>query len=107
MGLAIADDDRVAGYITAVSDGVLSAYIPQLEVLASYRGRGIGSELVRRMVARLADFYTVDLLCDPELFGFYGRFGFRPTQGMLIRRYDKQSGVVPVLAPDSPDGGAR
>ena len=39
----------VVGFITAITDHVLSAYIPLLEVLPSYQGQGIGTELVRRM----------------------------------------------------------
>jgi ribosomal protein S18 acetylase RimI-like enzyme len=46
------DSDVVVGFITAVSDGVLAAYIPLLEVLPSYRRRGIGRELVTRMQRR-------------------------------------------------------
>lgn len=53
---------RVVGFITAISDGVLSAYIPLLEVLPEHQGQGIGSELVRRMHAELAKFYMVDVL---------------------------------------------
>ena len=40
----------VIGFINAVSDGVLSAYIPLLEVLPEYRGRGIGRALVKQML---------------------------------------------------------
>ncbi|NIS29966.1 MAG: GNAT family N-acetyltransferase, partial [Actinobacteria bacterium] len=40
------DGDRLVGFVTAVSDGVLAAFIPLLEVLPGHRGRGIGSELV-------------------------------------------------------------
>ncbi|WP_218212220.1 GNAT family N-acetyltransferase, partial [Pseudomonas sp. 2822-15] len=48
--LAVDDEnEQVVGFITAISDGVLSAYIPLLEVLTEYQGRGIGKELVRRM----------------------------------------------------------
>jgi len=82
----------VVGFINAVGDGVLAAYIPLLEVLPEYQGRGIGGELVRRMLARLDGLYMVDLLCDPALQPFYARFGMRPSQGMLIRNYGRQSG---------------
>ncbi len=44
---------NAVGFITAISDGVLSAYIPCLEVLPAYRGRGIGQELVRREAGEL------------------------------------------------------
>src|SRR3954466_4412704 len=52
----------VVGYVTAISDGVLAAYIPHLEVLPAYKGRGIGTELVRRMFDQLQHIYMIDLI---------------------------------------------
>jgi ribosomal protein S18 acetylase RimI-like enzyme len=80
------DGDRVVGFVNAIGDGVLSAFIPLLEVLPEYRGRGIGSELMRRMLAQLEDIRAVDLCCDAELEGYYRRFGMEPELGMAIRR---------------------
>ena len=100
--LAVDDDSRqVVGFVTAVSDGVLSAYIPLLEVLPAYRGNGVGSELMRRMLEQIGDLYMVDLLCDPELQPFYARFGMRPAVGMQRRNYARQSGAG---RPDAPSG---
>lgn len=82
------DGDAVVGFITAISDGVLSAFIPLLEVLPEYQGQGIGTELVRRLLARLEGFYMVDLCCDADLEPFYTRFGFVVLErGMGVRRY--------------------
>lgn len=83
----------VVGFITAVSDGVLSAYIPHLEVLPAYQGQGIGSELVRQMLERLRQIYMVDLICDPELQPFYARLGMRPWTAMVVRNYERQAGI--------------
>ena len=83
---------RVVGFITAISDGVLSAYIPHLEVLPEYQGQGIGSELMRQMLNRLRDLYMVDLLCDEDIQPFYERLGMRRMLGMAVRNYDRQSG---------------
>lgn len=82
----------VTGFITAITDHVLSAYIPLLEVLPSYQGQGIGTELVRLMLEKLNSLYMVDLLCDPDLQPFYERSGMRPASGMLLRNYQHQSG---------------
>ncbi len=91
--LAIDDEtDAVVGFINAVSDGVLAAYIPLLEVLPKYRGRGIGCELVERMLTRLEGLYMIDLACDEDLQPFYERIGMRRAIGMQIRRYKHQSG---------------
>jgi ribosomal protein S18 acetylase RimI-like enzyme len=80
------DRGRVVGFVTAISDGVLSAFIPLLEVLPERRGEGIGTELVRRLLAELEDFYMVDLMCDPELETFYRRFEMELLSGMGLRR---------------------
>ncbi len=77
---------RVAGFITALTDGALTAYIPLLEVLPDYQGRGIGRELVQRMLHRLEGLRGVDLCCDPELKPFYEHFGMRAVTGMVLRR---------------------
>ncbi len=36
---------RVVGFVTAVGDGVLAAYVPLLEVLPEYRGYSPGSTI--------------------------------------------------------------
>lgn len=86
------ESGRVVGFVNAISDGVLSAYVPLLEVLPEWRGRGIGRELVRRLCEQLDDLYMIDLLCDPELEAFYEPLGFRAMLGMGKRNYENQSG---------------
>lgn len=86
------DTDRVVGFINAVGDGVLTAYIPLLEVVPDYQGRGIGAELVRRMLDILRDYYMVDLCCNDDLREFYERFGMKAVVGMIHRNYSRQSG---------------
>jgi ribosomal protein S18 acetylase RimI-like enzyme len=86
------DAGEIVGFVNAISDGVLSAYLPLLEVRPAYRGRGIGSELVRRILEQLEDLYMVDLSCDPELAPFYQRFGLVSGHAMLRRDYSVQSG---------------
>jgi predicted N-acetyltransferase YhbS len=73
---------RTVGFITAISDGVLAAYLPLLEVRREWRGKGVGSELVRRILAELAGFYMVDVVCDPDLIPFYERFGLVSLAGL-------------------------
>jgi ribosomal protein S18 acetylase RimI-like enzyme len=92
------DDGMVVGFITAISDGISCAYIPHLEVLADYQGRGIGTQLVRRMLARLSHLYMIDLVCDLALQPFYERLGMRPVVGMVVRNYDRQA-CEPLDAP--------
>ena len=78
--------------ITAISDGVLAAYIPHLEVLPAYQGQGIGTELVRRMFDQLDHIYMIDLICDADVQPFYERVGMIRYTGMIRRNYEHQSG---------------
>ncbi len=91
--IAIDDDtNQVVGFITAISDGILSAYIPFLEVLPAYKNKGIGKELVNRMLKELDDIYMVDLCCDDDIVPFYDKLGMTRTNGMVMRNYKMQSG---------------
>ena len=93
--IVLAIDDSagtVVGFVTAITDHQLSAYIPFLEVRTEYQHRGIGSQLVRRMIARLGGLYMIDLVCDPDLQPFYASLGMQPMTAMKIRNYQYQSG---------------
>jgi ribosomal protein S18 acetylase RimI-like enzyme len=80
------ETDQVVGFVTALSDGVLSGFIPLLEVLPAYQSQGIGQALMTRMLDRLGHLSNVDLLCDPDVAPFYERLGMRPCGGMVLRR---------------------
>jgi GNAT superfamily N-acetyltransferase len=91
--LAVHEPDRqVVAFANAITDGVFMAFIPLLEVVPAYRGRGIGSELVRRLLDQLDGCYAVDAMCDPELQPFYARLGLRPATGVSRRNYARRSG---------------
>lgn len=85
--------NQVVGFITAISDGVLSAYIPFLEVLPEYKNKGIGEELVKRMLKELDDIYMIDLCCDDDLVPYYEKLGMIKSNGMLVRNYEMQAGI--------------
>ncbi len=87
------NDEELIGFVNAVSDGVLSAYIPLLEVLPSFQGKGVGKELISIVKGELDGLYMIDVLCDSELIPYYEKVGFSKAQGVLIRNYDNQSGA--------------
>lgn len=94
LALVIIEDStqNVVAFVNAISDGVLSCYIPLLEVLPEHQGQGFGSTLMERLNEECKDFYMLDLLCDPELLPFYHRLGFQKSTGALRRNYNAQSG---------------
>lgn len=86
------EGEAIVGFITAITDDVLCAYIPLLEVRASHRSQGIGKELVRLMLLKLSDYYMIDLTCDSALRPFYVSQGMSALTAMSIRNRSRQSG---------------
>ena len=81
------DDNKVVGFINAISDKVLSAYIPLLEVLTEYQGKGIGKQLVLEMEKQIQHLYMQDIICDKNIVPFYEKLGYFKINGMIKRNY--------------------
>lgn len=93
--LAIDENTRtVVGFINVISDGILSAYIPLLEVIKNYQGQGIGRRLVETTLKDLEHLYMIDLSCDDNLVEFYKGLGLHQGNLMFKRNYDMQSGSL-------------
>lgn len=90
--VALDEADRAIGFINMISDGVLTAFIPWLEVLPAHQGQGIGAELVQRALKAAESFYSVDLLCDEALQPYYERLGLFPLPGMGWRNREALQG---------------
>ena len=87
------DGDRCVGFVNALSDGVFYAYIPLLEVLPGYQGKGIGQELMKRMLESLSGMYAIDVVCDEAVAPFYDKMGFSRCVGMIKRNYRNRNVV--------------
>ena len=70
------DVELLVGLANAISDGHLVVYFPHLVVRPEYQGRGIGTELMRRMMARYQGFHQQVLLADGLAIDFYMKLGF-------------------------------
>ena len=89
--VSLAYDDRLlVGFATAITDSVLAAFIPVLEVLPSPQRQGIGTGLIERLLAQLDELYMVDVVCDAPLEPFYAQLGFITLdRAMGLRRREK------------------
>jgi len=78
------DGETLVGFARAISDGVTNGYVSTVVVDERYRGRGIGAEIVKRLVADRPGIRWV-LHARREVTGFYERLGFEPAPDMLWR----------------------
>jgi len=70
-------DARLIGLGNAISDGYLVVYYPHLLVMPEYQGRGIGTELMRRLITRYEGFHQHMLVADGRALEFYRKCGFK------------------------------
>ena len=74
--LGVWDGDHLIGFARAITDDVYRAYVEDVIVDDAYRGQGIGAEITRRLLERLAHVEEITLNCGDHLIPFYARFGF-------------------------------
>ena len=70
------DDARLVGLGNAISDGHLVVYYPHLIVHPEFQGRGVGSEIMRRLMQRYNGFHQQMLVADGRTLDFYRKCGF-------------------------------
>jgi GNAT superfamily N-acetyltransferase len=79
-------DGEQVGFARAVSDGVAVAYLADVFVLPEWRGRGLGTELVREVVDGGAYAHLRWLLHTRDAQAVYARFGFGAPGERLMER---------------------
>lgn len=78
--------DRLVGFARAISDGATNAYISTVAVLPEFQRRGIGRELLRRLLEGRDGIQFV-LHANDRAYPFYLHIGldFQPYDNVLVR----------------------
>ena len=71
------DGGRLVGLGNAISDGHLVVYYPHMLVHPEYQGRGIGTQLMRMLLAKYKGFHQQMLVADGRAIEFYKKCGFK------------------------------
>ena len=78
---------ELVGLANAISDGYLVVYYPHMLVHPEYQGRGIGAEIMRRLMKKYQGFHQHVLIADGRAIEFYRKCGFTragKTESMWI-----------------------
>lgn len=74
-------NNKLIGFGRIISDGILHAMIYEMIVLPEYRGKGIGSEILKRLVQKC----RIDNIRDIQLFCAVGKRSFYEKHGFVAR----------------------
>ena len=69
-------NEKLAGLINALDDGIMTAYVHYLLINPDYQGKGIGKELVRLIVEKYKDYLRIVLIAYNKEVDFYKQCGF-------------------------------
>ena len=78
------DGARLVGFCRAISDGVSNAYVSSVMVDPEYRRRGIGREMLARLIGG-RDGVKFVLHSRKDAIAFYAAVGFAPAIDMMSR----------------------
>ena len=68
--------EQLIGIGNAITDGYLVVYYPHMLVHPKYQGRGVGSEMMKRLMYRYEGFHQHMLVADGRAIDFYKKCGF-------------------------------
>lgn len=75
--LFVYEDDQLVGAGRALADGADCSYICDVALLPSHQSRGLGQQIVSRLVELSAGHRKILLYAVPGKEPFYAKFGFR------------------------------
>ncbi|MBX4159778.1 GNAT family N-acetyltransferase [Priestia megaterium] len=79
------DEDNIAGFGRALSDGVFNAAIYDVVVDEHYQNKGIGQKIIENLLAQLKDISCVHLISTAGNEEFYRKAGFRKMKTGMAR----------------------
>ncbi|MBM3238237.1 GNAT family N-acetyltransferase [Candidatus Poribacteria bacterium] len=84
LTLGVWDDNRLIGFARVLSDGVYRALIDDVVVDESCREKGIGTEIMKHLLARLEQVEEIFLRTGKEMVPFYEKLGFALSRGTIM-----------------------
>jgi GNAT superfamily N-acetyltransferase len=86
-------DDHLAGAGRALADGLDCAYIADVAVHPDHQGRGLGREIIERLVTAARGHKKIILYANPGAEPFYAKLGFYPMNTAMAIWHDTEAAV--------------
>lgn len=78
------EGDNLVGLGRAISDGTITAYFPDLLIKPDWQGKGIGTQIMTRLLAKYGDMHNQVLVAeDDKAREFYKKQGFNEEKYAL------------------------
>lgn len=93
--------DRLVGAGRAVADGLDCSYIADVAVHPDHQGRGLGKQIIGKLVEMSRGHKKIILYANPGAEGFYAKLGFLPMNTAMAIWRDQAQAVASGLLRDN------
>ena len=89
--LGLEEEGRLVGFLRVLTDYTAKAFVFDVIIEETYRGKGAGRQLMDALVnhEQLRDVAHIDLHCRPEVAPIYEKWGFTAYESVRIMRVDR------------------
>lgn len=77
-------NNALIGFARAISDGIFRAYIEDVVIHSSYNRKGIGTQLIDKLLKELSDIDVISLFCEEDLITFYSKNEFKKSKSQFV-----------------------
>ncbi|MDU1847090.1 MAG: GNAT family N-acetyltransferase [Niallia nealsonii] len=77
-------NNALIGFARAISDGIFRAYIEDVVIHSSYNRKGIGTQLIDKLLKELSDIDVISLFCEEDLITFYSKSKFKKSKSQFV-----------------------
>ena len=88
--LSVWNDGRLVGFARVITDWIYRAVIDDVVVDKGYRGRGIGSQLIRGLGEELRDVEEVFFACAAAEVPFYEKLGYEQARHPYMKHLNRR-----------------
>ena len=90
-GLTVDGEERLAGFARVITDYATTWYLCDVVISPRYRGKGLGTALVRHVTSREIFRSLRGVLITRDAHGLYRKFGFETVDGRVMMRIPGQT----------------
>lgn len=84
MAVGAWENNKLIGFARVISDGIFRAYIEDVVIHSSFNRKGIGTQLIAKVVEGLFNIDVISLFCEEDLIAFYSKNEFKKSKSQIV-----------------------